>query len=109
MHLASQDESLFTTNKRKAYSPSYLSQDVSKYMGNTKKLNLSQSTLRITHHIFRQAFAIIFTHNKVDLYSIMRSLGHEKIETTMIYLEKVFEKERHTIHSWRSDRFGEYI
>lgn len=42
-------------------------------------------------------------------YDIMRSLGHEKIETTMIYLEKIFEKERHAIHSWKPDIFGEYI
>ena len=36
----------------------------------------------------------------------MRSLGHEKIETTMIYLEKVFEKEQHAIHDWNPDVFG---
>lgn len=46
--------------------------------------------------------------NRVD-YNIMRSLGHEKIETTMIYLEKVFEKERHVIHSWKPEVFGDYI
>jgi hypothetical protein len=39
----------------------------------------------------------------------MRSLGHEKIETTMIYLEKIFEKERHAIHGWNPEVFGEYI
>ena len=39
----------------------------------------------------------------------MRSLGHEKIETTMIYLEKVFEKEQHAIHDWNPDVFGKYI
>ena len=44
-----------------------------------------------------------------DLYVIMRSLGHERIETTMIYLEKVFEKERHAIHDWDDTIFGEYI
>ena len=38
----------------------------------------------------------------------MRSLGHEKIETTMIYLEKIFEKERHAIHGWNPEVFGEY-
>lgn len=39
----------------------------------------------------------------------MISLGHEKIETTMIYLEKVFAKERHAIHQWKPEVFGEYI
>ena len=43
-------------------------------------------------------------------HDIMRSsLGHEKIETTMIYLEKVFAKERHAIHQWKPEVFGEYI
>jgi integrase/recombinase XerD len=39
----------------------------------------------------------------------MRSLGHEKIETTMIYPEKVFKREKHAIHAWSEDVFGEYI
>ena len=51
-------------------------------------------------HTFRHAFAIISHKSGVDIYQIMRSLGHEKIETTMIYLEKIFEKERHAIHGW---------
>ncbi|MFJ7933837.1 hypothetical protein [Sporosarcina sp. NPDC096371] len=38
----------------------------------------------------------------VNFNAIIRSVGHEKIETTMIYLKKVFEKERHAIHSWKS-------
>ena len=45
-------------------------------------------------HTFRHAFAIISHKSGVDIYQIMRSLRHEKIETTMIYLEKIFEKER---------------
>lgn len=52
------------------------------------------------------AFAIISRLNGVDVYDIMRSLGHEKIETTMIYLEKIFEKEKHAIHSWKSKCLG---
>ena len=37
------------------------------------------------------------------------SLGHEKIETPMIYLEKIFEKVRHAIHRWKPEVFGEYL
>ncbi|WP_192600665.1 tyrosine-type recombinase/integrase [Sporosarcina limicola] len=62
----------------------------------------------MTPHIFRHAFSIISKINDVDIYAIMRSLGHEKIETTMNYLEKVFEKERHAIHAWKPDLFGEF-
>ncbi|WP_342511605.1 tyrosine-type recombinase/integrase [Sporosarcina sp. FSL K6-1522] len=100
---------LFTTNTGRAYSPSYLSQYVKKEITNLGQLKLSNQTMKITPHVFRHAFAIISKLNGVDIYDIMRSLGHEKIETTMIYLEKVFEKERHAIHSWKSEGFGEYI
>jgi len=103
------NDPLFTTNTGRAYSPSYLSQYVKKEITGLKHLNLSDQTMKITPHVFRHAFAIISKLNGVDIYVIMRSLGHEKIETTMIYLEKVFEKERHAIHSWKSDIFGEYI
>ena len=103
------DDPLFTTNTGRAYSPSYLSQYVKKEITSLEQLKLSDQTMKITPHVFRHAFAIISKLNGVDIYDIMRSLGHEKIETTMIYLEKVFEKERHAIHSWKSEGFGEYI
>lgn len=103
------DTPLFTTNSGRAFSPSYLSQYVSKQIMGTIQLKLSDQSLKITPHVFRHAFAIISKLNGVDIYDIMRSLGHEKIETTMIYLEKIFEKERHAIHAWKSDQFGEYI
>jgi len=103
------EDPLFTTNTGRAYSPSYLSQYVKKEITSLEQLKLSDQTMTITPHVFRHAFAIISKLNGVDIYDIMRSLGHEKIETTMIYLEKVFEKERHAIHSWKSEGFGEYI
>ena len=65
--------------------------------------------IRITPHYFRHAFAIISRLNKVDVYDIMRSLGHERLETTEIYLAKTFEKENHAIHSWKPELFGQYI
>lgn len=103
------DMPLFTTNTGRAFSPSYLSQYVSAQISGTIQLKLSDPSLNITPHIFRHAFAIISKLHGVDIYDIMRSLGHEKIETTMIYLEKIFEKERHAIHAWKSNQFGEYI
>ena len=39
----------------------------------------------------------------------MRSLGHEKIETTMIYLEKVFKREKHAIHALERGSVWVYI
>lgn len=106
---ANRDEPLFTTNTGRAFSPSYLSQYVNTQISTLEHIKLSDQTVKLTPHVFRHAFAIISKINGVDIYDIMRSLGHEKIETTMIYLEKVFEKERHAIHSWKPEAFGEYI
>ncbi|MGE7595691.1 hypothetical protein ACQKMY_21270 [Peribacillus frigoritolerans] len=39
--------------------------------------------------------AIISHLNGVDVYQIMKSLGHEQLSASEKYLEKVFEKERH--------------
>jgi len=39
----------------------------------------------------------------------MRALGHEKIETTMIYLQKIMEREQHVVHQWKDDALGRYI
>lgn len=99
---------LFATNTGKAYSPSYLSQYVSKEINKLYQEQKREQVI-ITPHYFRHAFAIISRLNKVDVYDIMRSLGHERLETTEIYLEKVFAKENHAIHSWKPELFGEYI
>lgn len=106
---ANPDSPLFTTNTGKRYSPSYLSQYLKKMVSGTELSFLTNRSSSIGPHTFRHAFAIISHKSGVDIYQIMRSLGHEKIETTMIYLEKVFELERHAIHWWKSDVFGEYI
>lgn len=103
------EEPLFTTSTGRAFSPSYLSQYVKTQIGRLDNFPLADSSVKITPHVFRHAFAIISKLNDIDIYDIMRSLGHEKIETTMIYLEKVFEKERHAIHGWKPEVFGEYI
>ena len=100
---------LFTTNTVKAYTPSYLSQYLTKMIKKTNLSFLLHRSSPIGPHTFRHAFAIISHKSGVDIYQIMRSLGHEKIETTMIYLEKIFEKERHAIHGWNPEVFGIYI
>jgi integrase/recombinase XerD len=109
LSVADKERPLVTTNTGKAYTPSYLSQYLSKMIKDTHLPFLLHRSSPIGPHTFRHAFAIISHKSKVDIYQIMRSLGHEKIETTMIYLEKIFEKERHAIHAWNPEVFGEYI
>ena len=103
------EEPLFTTNTGKAYTPSYLSQYVSKQVGTLEESVLGKGTPKITPHVFRHAFAIISKISGTELHDIMLSLGHTKIDTTMIYLEKQLAKERHAIHNWKADVLGDYI
>ncbi len=94
---------LFTTKTGNAYSPSYLVQVFK------REFSKLESERVITPHIFRHAFAIISHINGADLYTVSKSLGHEKIETTIIYMEKVLETDQHAVHEWDSDSFGGYI
>ena len=97
-----------TTNTGKAYTPSYLLQYLTKTIKETNHSFLLHRSSPVELHTFRHALAIISHKSGVDIYQIMRSLRHEKIEMKVIYLKKVFEKERHAIHGWKPDVFGEY-
>lgn len=100
---------LFPTSTGKAFSPSYLAQYLGKAIERTNLPFLKNRSSKITAHTFRHSFAIISHRAGADIYKIMRSLGHEKIETTMIYLEKIFEREQHAIHEWKEGILGDYI
>ncbi|WP_353958205.1 tyrosine-type recombinase/integrase [Peribacillus simplex] len=103
------DDPLFTTNTGRAYSPSYLSQFLKKVIKESGLLFLKFRSSSVGPHTFRHALSIISHLNGVNVYQIMMSLGHEQLSTIEIYLQKVFEKERHAIHLCKSDVFGEYI
>lgn len=100
-------EPLFPTGTGRAFSPSYLAQYLKEQI---QKTDLSFVKERpITAHVFRHSFAIISHQAGADLYKIMRSLGHSKVETTMIYLHNIYEREQHAIHEWKDDALGDYI
>lgn len=108
---ANLDEPLFTTNRGTAFKPSYLSKYVTTEI-NSLYIALGkdpEKVKKITPHYFRHAFAIISQKSGISVYDIMLSLGHERLETTEIYLEKVLAKENHAIHRWNTDLLGEYI
>lgn len=106
---ADKEQPLFTTNRGKAYSPSYLSQYLKEAIKSSNLPFVKNRDTVITPHTFRHAFAIISKMSGADLYDIMRSLGHARVDTTMIYLNKVFERENHAIHKWNSEIFSDYI
>ena len=108
MSAAAPDSPLFTTSRGTRFSPSYLIQYMTKEMAKIQE-RLNDLEINITPHVFRHAFAITSHLNKVDIYDIMRSLGHEKLDTTQIYLEKIFAKERHAVNQWTGDALGEFL
>lgn len=97
---------LFTTSRGTAFSPSYLVSYLAKEL---EKIELEGIEMKLTPHVFRHAFAITSRLNKADVYDIMRSLGHEKLETTQIYLEKVFAREGHAINQWSDDALEDFL
>lgn len=100
------DTPLFTTSRGTAFSPSYLINYLAKEL---KKTELEGIEVKLTPHVFRHAFAITSRLNKADVYDIMRSLGHEKLETTQIYLEKVFAREQHAVNQWKEKALEEFL
>lgn len=99
---------LFTNSRGTAFSPSYLISYMTKEFEKIKR-ELEGIDVKLTPHVFRHAFAITSRLNKVDAYDIMRSLGHEKLETTQIYLEKVFARESHAIQQWSKTALEEFV
>ncbi|MFS0783427.1 tyrosine-type recombinase/integrase [Bacillus sp. 1P06AnD] len=107
---AAPEEYLFTTSTGKGYSPSYLSQYITKMVKDSGLSIIADTKINISTHVFRHTFAIISYMSSADIYKISRSLGHEKLETTMIYLQKHMEREQHAIHTWEeSNILGEFL
>jgi len=90
--VADKEGLLVTTNTGNAYTPSYLSQYLTKMLKKTNPPFLLHRSSPVGLHTFLHAFAIISHKSGMDIYKIVHSLVHQKIETTMIYLEKIFEK-----------------
>lgn len=99
---------LFTTSRGTAFKPTYLIAYMNKQIQKVQE-ELGNIEVELTPHVFRHAFAITSRLNKVDVFDIMRSLGHEKLETTQIYLEKVFSRELHAVNQWSADALDEFL
>lgn len=103
------DEPLFPNSRWKAFCPSYFATMLGDEIEKVPILSIQARKKRITPYEFRHSFAIISYMNNSDVYSIMRALGHEKIETTMIYLQKIMEREQHVVHQWKDNTLRTYI
>ncbi|WKA60351.1 tyrosine-type recombinase/integrase [Planococcus shenhongbingii] len=99
---------LFTTSRGTAFSPSYVISYMAKELKKVEN-ELEGIDVKLTPHVFRHAFAITSRLNRVDLFVIMRSLGHEKMETTMIYLEKIFARQENAVNQWSKSALDEFL
>ena len=71
------DEKVFEGLKYSAYSNKHLYQWI----------GAAGITKDITFHCFRHSYATLLSSKGVDLYVIMKLLGHKKIQTTQIYTQ----------------------
>ncbi|OLN21388.1 integrase [Domibacillus antri] len=105
----SSDEPLFITSTGRPFTPDGLAHFLSRQLKEVDLPFVRSGHIKITAHVFRHSFAIISHINKADVYSIMKALDHEDIHTTMIYLQKVLNREQHVVHQWNNETLGSYI
>lgn len=92
---------IFVTARHNAYSYKYLSKYLSNALQNADLPFIQDEKRSITPHSLRHGFAIISADQGADIYRIMQALGHKKIDTTMIYLEKYQQRKNHVAHTWK--------
>jgi len=96
---------LFITARHRAYSYKYLSKYLSNALQKADLPFVQDQKRSITPHSLRHGFAIISADQGADIYRIMQALGHKKIDTTMIYLEKYQQRKNHVAHTWKQSSF----
>ncbi|MET1030208.1 tyrosine-type recombinase/integrase [Domibacillus tundrae] len=103
------DEPLFITSTGRAFTPDGLAHYLQRILKGVDLPFVRSGHIKITAHVFRHSFAIISHLNKADVFSIMKALDHEDIHTTMIYLQKVLNREQHVVHQWNDKTLGRFI
>src|SRR5690606_24146451 len=92
---------IFVTAKNKPYTYKYLSKYLTDALMKADIPFIKDKSRSITPHTLRHGFAIISAEEDTDVYRIMQALGHKKMDTTMIYLEKHTKRKNHAAHSWK--------
>lgn len=102
------DSSPFFPNKMNGhYSFKYLSKYV---VDMVKNSNLPFVTERndinnISPHFFRHHYACRSIEKGASIYQVSRSLGHESIQTTELYLAKMMNRNQHASNVWDEDEY----
>ncbi len=97
---------VFQTNLGNPYRYKYMSNLVTRIISDTNLAFVKTKTNgKISGHFFRHFFAIESYKNGSPLRYIQQTLGHTKVETTLIYLEKVMAEDNHVGLSWNQEKF----
>lgn len=99
------DSPMFITNKGKAYTYKYLSNQITAMIMNTKLPFLAYKDSRVSPHWARHFFAEFSHIQKVPITTIQRTLGHSDIRTTQIYLANRLKKEEDAALQWEQNKF----
>jgi integrase/recombinase XerD len=94
---------ILITLRKKAYNPTQLSAQVTEIVKRTKLPFLKHREQPITPHTFRHAFAIMAAEKGADIFRIQQTLGHKKLETTKIYLEKYMKRKHNAALAFADD------
>jgi integrase/recombinase XerD len=94
---------MLTTLRKKAYNPTQLSAQVTEMVERTQLPFLQYREQRITPHTFRHAFAIMAAEKGADIFRIQQTLGHKKLDTTKIYLEKYMKRKHNAALAFADD------
>lgn len=122
---------VFSTNRGKAYSPSYFDQYFKSQLAlmpieakekldelctyfehenvHDRTSKRIEKRIKITPHGLRHAFAIISRKSGISVEVIKDSLGHNDRKTTEIYLASIMSQDDHASKQWSSDIMGDYI
>ncbi|WP_028402357.1 tyrosine-type recombinase/integrase [Ectobacillus panaciterrae] len=102
--IGSGDESpLLMTLRGKPYNSNQLSNQVTKMIQDTSLPFLQHRENPVTAHTFRHFFAIAAASRGVEITKIQRTLAHDSILTTQIYLEKHLKRQDNAALSFADD------
>lgn len=102
------DTSPFFPNKmNQHYSFKYLSNFVVEMVkhSNLPFVKDRNETNNISPHFFRHHYACRSIEKGASIYQVSRSLGHESIQTTELYLAKMMNRNQHASNVWDDDEY----
>lgn len=98
---------LFPNKMNQHYSFKYLSNFVVDMVKNSNLPFVTErkDTNNISPHFFRHHYACRSIEKGATIYQVSRSLGHESIQTTELYLAKMMNRQQHASNVWDEDEY----